>query len=103
MKRLTFKPEFQAAILGGLKTATIRDKSKHLYTGELAAAVGHFLTKASDRFATLRITHDQTFFWKDRTPEMLAKTLANEDWYRQHIPMLNDMTRLYYYEFEVVQ
>lgn len=102
MKRLTFKPEFHDAIRDGRKTATIREKSKHLLQGDQVAAVGHFLTKAADRFARLEILHTKVFFWKDRTPEMLAKTNATEEWYQAHIPMLNDMKVLHYYEFEVI-
>lgn len=62
MKRLTFKPEHVEGILAGSKTWTNRWKWQGLVIGDVVAAVTAkdgkpaFLTKADDRFATLRIT-----------------------------------------------
>lgn len=82
----------------------MRAKSKGLLPGDHVAAVGHFLTKADDRFATLHITRAESCFWADLDHEIVfAKTLADEAWYRAHIPMLGALTRVHYYEWELIQ
>lgn len=102
MKRLNFKTEFHADILTGVKTGTIRASNKHLREGDKVAATGHFLTPAKDAFCTLEITESFSFFWKHVDQVMLARTTAKREWYKEHVPMLQDFTRLYFYGFKVV-
>jgi uncharacterized protein YqfB (UPF0267 family) len=99
MKRLTFKPEFRDDILSGRKTATIRASNKHLLVGDKVAAVNHFLTPAKEAFAILEITEEQAVFWKYVTNGHKARTLASDEWYAAHIPMLSDMTLVWFYGF----
>lgn len=103
MKRLNFKPEFHADIISGVKTATIRASDKRLNEGDVVAATDHFLTPAKDAFCHLEITEHFTFFWKDIDEVMLTRTTVTRDWYRDHVPMLQDFTRLHFYGFKVVQ
>lgn len=102
MKRLNFKPEFHEDIKSDVKTGTIRQSSKHLRVGDVVAATGHFLTPAKDAFCHIEITEAETLFWKDVTDEHLARTTVTRDGYVQHIPMLQDFTRLHFYGFKVV-
>lgn len=102
MKRLNFKAEFHEDVLSGVKTATIRQSNKHLHVGDVVAATGHFLTPAKDAFCLLEITESETIFWKDVTDAHLDRTTAYREWYFDHIPMLQDFTRLHFYGFKVV-